>query len=172
MKEIMKLLNRIAIVILGMVIFLGAIFWLESCNATHHRHHHKKVKMTEYKVTKGNSDVFVWYYIILANDNSYYYYQSSTKVTSFNNLTWTKALQNPINAIDEEEIEEENDLSVDEGSMGITPDVEEDISNQESETEGESEWESEGSDGSSDAGSGDGGDSGGDGGGGDGGGGE
>lgn len=138
-----------------------------------HRRHHRNLKVSEYKIHKSNDSTdFVWFYIIDANNSSYYYYESSSKVTDFKPIQWAKSEKDPLEEIDEEEIDEDNDITVDVSNTTITTEMEQDVSNEESESTDAEDDASDGGDGSSSGDSGSDGGSGGDGGGGDGGGGD
>lgn len=132
-----------------------------------HNVKHKKVKLTEYKIHQSNGvNDFVYWYVITRNDKQSYNYSSPIQLKSFLNVRW--ALGNP--GFDEEEIETEDEISVDIAESGVTPAMETEITNEVETTvetvEGEAgteagEGESGATSGSDDSGSGSGGDSGG-----------
>lgn len=152
---------------LKVIIFFFIIYFVNSCTS-HHPGRHKKIHIKEYKVYDNadeNVESFIWYYIILTNNDSYYYYSSPTKVTDFEAITWLPSKVNPLEKEDIEEAEEENDISLDEESANITPEIESEVSNETSEGDDDT-GDSDGSPSDGDAGNSGGGDGGGDGGGG------
>jgi len=172
--------NRILASLAGT--FLSLIILFSGCTDR------KKEKLSHIKVHKYKqksevvnsdpSDDWIYWYLIMSDSygNSCYYYSSSTPITNYSTISWTKSADVPY-AISSsnpkaEEVEElgEEEVLVDELGEEMQAEVESE-SNDQSESESSDSDSDGGSD--SDSGSDGGGDSGGgDGGGGDGGGGE
>jgi len=85
--------------------FLCFLLLFSSCRVK--KKHTKKEKHIKVHVYHGGTpnntattdDDYLWYYVIYLNSNSFYYTTSPIPLTSYDNVDWKTARENPVNGL-------------------------------------------------------------------------